>query len=51
MQDIKTNSMLADKIKLPLSFVKNNGQEDQRVYFTTDFYDAVFSIPQIVLPL
>ncbi|MBS5955558.1 MAG: SBBP repeat-containing protein [Clostridiales bacterium] len=42
MQDIKTNPMLADRIKLPLSFVKNNGQEDQRVYFTTDFYDRRF---------
>lgn len=42
MQDITTISMLADKIKLPLSFVKNNGQEDQRAHFTTNYKDRRF---------
>jgi hypothetical protein len=37
MQNIKTNSKPVDNIKLPHSFVKNNGQEDSRALFTTAF--------------
>jgi hypothetical protein len=29
--------MLINKTKLPLSFVKNNGQEDQRAHYTTNY--------------
>ncbi|WP_051630038.1 DUF7948 domain-containing protein [Lacrimispora aerotolerans] len=37
MQNINPNSLLTENIKLPHSFVKNNGQEDSRALFTTSF--------------
>lgn len=37
MQNMIINSNSYDKNKLPLSFVKNNGQEDQRAHFTTNY--------------
>ncbi|GLB27680.1 hypothetical protein LXJ15735_39210 [Lacrimispora xylanolytica] len=37
MQNHLNDSMLINKTKLPLSFVKNNGQEDQRAHFTTNY--------------
>jgi hypothetical protein len=37
MQNHLKDSVHLNKCKLPLSFVKNNGQEDQRANFTTNF--------------
>lgn len=37
MQNMIIDSNGYDKNKLPLSFVKNNGQEDQRAHFTTNY--------------
>lgn len=37
MQNIITDSKPLDHIKLPHSFIKNNGQEDSRALFTTAF--------------
>lgn len=37
MQNIITDSKPLDQIKLPHSFIKNNGQEDSRALFTTAF--------------
>ncbi|GLB27679.1 hypothetical protein LXJ15735_39200 [Lacrimispora xylanolytica] len=37
MQNHLKDSVHLNKCKLPLSFVKNNGQEDQRAYFTTNY--------------
>ena len=36
MQNIVTNPLNEDRIKLPLTFIKNNGQEDSRAQFTTN---------------
>ena len=36
MQNIVTNPLNEYKTKLPLSFIKNNGQEDSRAQFTTN---------------
>ncbi|WAJ23701.1 SBBP repeat-containing protein [Lacrimispora xylanolytica] len=36
MQNIVTNSLNEYRTKLPLSFIKNNGQEDSRALFTTN---------------
>ena len=37
MQNHLKDSVHLNKCKLPLSFVKNNGQEDQRAHFTTNY--------------
>ena len=37
MQNQRKDSIYLNKCKLPLSFIKNNGQEDQRVHFTTNY--------------
>ncbi len=37
MQNHLKDSINLNKCKLPLSFVKNNGQEDQRAHFTTNY--------------
>ena len=37
MRNHLNDSMLINKTKLPLSFIKNNGQEDQRAHFTTNY--------------
>ncbi|MBS5955557.1 MAG: SBBP repeat-containing protein [Clostridiales bacterium] len=42
MQNIITDSKPLDHIKLPHSFIKNNGQEDSRALFTTAFKDRRF---------
>lgn len=35
MQNIMANSLSINKMKLPLSFVANNGQEESRAHFTS----------------
>ena len=37
MQKQQKDSIHLNKSKLPLSFIKNNGQEDQRAHFTTNY--------------
>jgi hypothetical protein len=37
MQNQRKDSIHLNKCKLPLSFIKNNGQEDQRAHFTTNY--------------
>jgi hypothetical protein len=37
MQKQPKDSIHLNKSKLPLSFIKNNGQEDQRAHFTTNY--------------
>ena len=37
MQDMMIDTNGYEKNKLPLFFVKNNGQEDQRAHFTTNY--------------
>ena len=37
MQNIVTNPFIEYRTKLPLSFIKNNGQEDTRAHFSTNY--------------
>ncbi len=37
MQNQRKDSIHLNKCKLPLSFIKNNGQEDQRAHYTTNY--------------
>ncbi|WP_051630036.1 DUF7948 domain-containing protein [Lacrimispora aerotolerans] len=51
MQNIMTDPLLLNKIKLPLSFVANNGQEDSRAHFSTSIKNRriFFSSDRITL--
>ncbi|WAJ23698.1 hypothetical protein [Lacrimispora xylanolytica] len=47
MQNVVTDPMSKYQTKLPLSFVKNSGQEDSRVTLLQTIKDGVFSFLRI----